>query len=111
VSSYREEEVEQHAVPDDVLQEVGAALQELGSDNLQGEAPAAAAAAAAARQGAAAGSSGGWSSSTSSSRSSAASDVGGLLTMQPGTDMDGCGICCMAGDVLATMLISCRPKK
>jgi hypothetical protein len=43
VSSYREEEVEQHAVPDDVLQEVTAALQELGPDNLQGE-PAAAAA-------------------------------------------------------------------
>ncbi|KAF8072575.1 poc1a [Scenedesmus sp. PABB004] len=35
VSSYREEEVEQHAIPEDVLQEVAAALPELGPDNLQ----------------------------------------------------------------------------
>jgi hypothetical protein len=38
VSSYREEEVEQHTVPEDVLQEVAGQLQELGPDNLQGEA-------------------------------------------------------------------------
>jgi hypothetical protein len=37
VSSYREEEVEQHAIPEDVLQEVATQLQELGPDNLQGE--------------------------------------------------------------------------
>eukprot|EP00879_Flechtneria_rotunda_P013235 GHRR01013820.1.p1 GENE.GHRR01013820.1~~GHRR01013820.1.p1 ORF type:complete len:230 (+),score=113.22 GHRR01013820.1:279-968(+) len=35
VSSYREEEVEQHAIPEDVLQEVAAQLQELGPENLQ----------------------------------------------------------------------------
>uniref|UniRef100_A0A383VNB0 Bromo domain-containing protein n=1 Tax=Tetradesmus obliquus TaxID=3088 RepID=A0A383VNB0_TETOB len=35
VSSYREEEVEQHAIPEDVLQEVAGQLQELGQENLQ----------------------------------------------------------------------------
>lgn len=35
MSSYREEEVEQHAIPEDVLQEVAEALQQLGPDNLQ----------------------------------------------------------------------------